>query len=38
MFNKILGQDRAVGILKRAIKTEKIANSYLFFGFILVLC
>ena len=32
MFKKIIGQSRATGILKRAVDTDKTANSYLFFG------
>lgn len=32
MFEKIKGQDQAIDILKRSIKENKIASSYLFFG------
>ena len=32
MFKKIKGQDRAIDILQRAIKQDKVANSYLFYG------
>ncbi len=32
MFNKIKGQDRAIDVLQRAIKQNKVANSYLFYG------
>ncbi|MCD4796826.1 MAG: DNA polymerase III subunit delta' [Candidatus Cloacimonetes bacterium] len=32
MFSQIKGQDKAIEILKRAIRHDKIANSYLFFG------
>lgn len=32
MLRNILGQDKAVSILMRAIENDKLANSYLFFG------
>jgi len=32
MFNKIKGQDKAIDVLKRALKQNKVANSYLFYG------
>jgi DNA polymerase III subunit delta' len=32
MFNKIEGQDKAIDILQRALKQNKVANSYLFYG------
>ncbi len=32
MFRRIKGQDKAIGILKNALETGKIANSYLFYG------
>jgi DNA polymerase III subunit delta' len=32
MFKKILGQNKAISILTRAIENDKLANSYLFFG------
>ncbi|MDO9576521.1 MAG: hypothetical protein Q7J16_01415 [Candidatus Cloacimonadales bacterium] len=32
MFKNILGQDKAISILTRAIENDKLANSYLFFG------
>ncbi|MFC1898409.1 DNA polymerase III subunit delta', partial [Candidatus Cloacimonadota bacterium] len=32
MFKNILGQEKAISILTRAIENDKIANSYLFFG------
>ncbi|MDP8204339.1 MAG: DNA polymerase III subunit delta' [Candidatus Tenebribacter mawsonii] len=32
MFNKIIGQDKAVEVLKRALIQNKVANSYLFYG------
>ena len=32
MFKNIIGQEKAIGILKNAIHTNKIASSYLFYG------
>lgn len=32
MLKKIKGQDKVVGVLKRALQQNKIANSYLFYG------
>jgi len=32
MYKKIKGQDRSIDLLKRAIRTDKIAQSYLFYG------
>jgi len=32
MFRKIKGQDKVVEVLKRALKQNKVANSYLFYG------
>ena len=32
MFYRIKGQDRAIDILRRALKQDKVANSYLFYG------
>ena len=32
MFKNILGQEKAISILTRAIENDKLANSYLFFG------
>ena len=32
LFNKIHGQDRALGILQTAIQTDKAGGSYLFYG------
>lgn len=32
MFEKIKGQNKAISLLKRAVESGKIANSYLFYG------
>ena len=32
MFRKIRGQKRAISLLQRAIRTDKVASSYLFYG------
>ena len=31
-FNEIIGQERAIGILRRAVEQERIAQAYLFLG------
>lgn len=32
MLSKIKGQDRAIALLRNAVKNDKLANSYLFYG------
>jgi len=31
-FSEVIGQDRAIGVLRRSIATEKVAHAYLFSG------